>query len=176
MKNKKYSWLLIPAFIAIFFYFSSHATKSTLVIRQTKPIISTQTSTSSSTNTMKITNIEPFNSGQYCKDTSCMELGARNIKVLLKGPVVVKGVFSYVNSEIGFEGFCMKEFDRVFLGTLPYELSNQEVRMFCFRNGVFTEKKLGKERRMVSVTIDNFEFNSYPAEVMNWADLVDVKF
>lgn len=177
MKRKKWLWLMIVVPIgASFFYYYNHTSTPSAVTPQIKQRIPTQTSTASSTNTMKITSVEPFKFGESCKDITCPELGARNSKIFLKGPVVVTGTYSYINSAIGFAGFCMEEFDRGFLGSLPYDLSNQHIRMFCFRNATFADNKLGKERKTVSVTIDNFELNSYPSEVMNWADLVDVKF
>lgn len=176
MKNKKLLWFLLPIFIAGLFYFIAHTFNSPLVTRQIQQNTFTQINTSSSTNTMKIVSVEPYNTGQYCNAPSCTELGANNVKILLKGPVVVTGTYSYINSESGFSGYCMEGFDRGFLGTLPFELSNQEVKIFCFVNKTFAEEKLGKEKKTVTVVIDNFEFISYPSEVMHGADLVEVKF
>ncbi len=126
--------------------------------------------------TMRIVSVQPFNSGQYSTDPSLTQIGPNNIKILFKGPVTIMGNYFFEANESGFVGYCMKDFDISFLGVLPYGISPEEVQVFCFRNADIVEKKLGKQSKEIAVTIDNFELKSYPAEVMNWADFVDVKF
>lgn len=126
--------------------------------------------------TMRVVTSVPFNMGQYSRDPSLMKIGQDNIKVSLKGPVEVTGNYFFEATESGFSGYCMKDFDVSFLGTLPYSISPEKVKIFCFRNEDAANQKLGKDSKKITVTIDNFELNSYSAEVMNWADLIDVKF
>ena len=126
------------------------------------------------TNEMKIISTQPFNSGQYSADTSLTKIGHNNVKILLKGRAIITGTYTYERNESGFSGYCMSNFNSNFLGKLPYDISNEEVKIFCFRNESFAYEKLGTSTKKITITIDNFEFNSYPAEVMNWADLVDI--
>ena len=127
-------------------------------------------------NEMKIISIQPFNSGQYSKEPSLMETGPQNVKILLKGPVTVTGTYFEENNESGFSGYCMNNFNSEFLGKLPYDISNTKVKIFCFRNADFAHERLGTSTKKITVLIDNFEINFYPSEVVDWADLVDVKF
>lgn len=126
-------------------------------------------------NEMKVANIQPFNSGQYSNDSSLKEVGVDNIKILLKGQVTVTGKYTYESNGLGFSGYCMSDFNNGFLGKLPYGISNENIKIFCFRNEDFAYEKLGTSTKQITVIIDNFEFNSYPSEVMNWADLINVK-
>lgn len=126
-------------------------------------------------NEMKVTNVLPFNSGQYSNDSSLKEIGADNIKILLKRQVTVTGKYTYESNGLGFSGYCMSDFDNGFLGKLPYGISNENIKIFCFRNEDFAYEKLGTSTKQITIIIDNFEFNSYPSEVMNWADLINLK-
>lgn len=178
MKNKKYLMPLVLLLVIIsIFYLRDYLNKSVPNNGLKQQNLQTfQPDNASSTNKMEVIHAEPFNSGQYSKVPSLTEIGPNNVKILLRGPVVVTGEYSFINSEIGFSGYCMKDFNQEFLGTLPYGLSNKDIKIFCFKNGNLADSKLGRDTKRVSVIINNFELNSYPAEVMNWADLVEVKF
>jgi hypothetical protein len=155
MKNKMWAWVVVVILlIAVGIWYYQNDTHKT----------------------MRVMSAQPFNSGQYSSDSSLKEMGSDNIKVLFKGPATLTGNFFFEASESGFAGYCMKDFDISFLGTLPYEISPEKIKVFCFRNTEEVDQKLGKEAKKITVTIDNFELNSYPAEVMNWADFVDVRF
>jgi hypothetical protein len=126
--------------------------------------------------TMKVVSVQPFSSGQDSTDPSLKEIDKNNIKVVFKGPAQVTGNYFFEAGESGFAGYCMKDFNISFLGTLPYGIPSEKAAVFCFRNEDIANQKLGKEAKKITATIDNFELNSYPTEVMNWADLLDVKF
>ncbi len=127
---------------------------------------------------MTVVNAAPFNTGQYSSDPKMMKIGPENARITLRGPIEITGVYSAVHSEIGFDGYCMLVSDAASLTrlpALPVRGGSPAVRpYFCFRNADFTRQKLGEESRTVTVEIDNYELNSYPAEVVDWADLVDV--
>lgn len=125
---------------------------------------------------MIVTEVSPFNSGQYSTHPEMMKFGPQNAKVILRGPIVVTGTYGLVDSAIGFSGYCMSKFDSVSLTQLPYlpVKDSKPSIIFCFRNGKFAQQKLGEAERTISVKIDNYELNSYPSEVMDYADLVEV--
>jgi hypothetical protein len=127
---------------------------------------------------MTVVSAKPFNSGQYSADPKMMKMGPRNIQIILKGPIEVTGTYEAVHSGIGFDGYCMSDFDAVSLSrmpSLPVRGGPADTRSrFCFRNGDFAKQILGEESRRITVTIDHYELNSYPAEVVDWADVVDI--
>lgn len=122
---------------------------------------------------MTVVSVTPFNTGQYSSDPKMMQLGPQNIQVNLKGHIEVTGAYSAVHSGIGFDGYCMWVSDTTSLSRLPV-LSDGVRSHFCFRNGETAQQKLGEKSRTITVTIDNYQLNSYPSEVVDWADLVDV--
>lgn len=103
-----------------------------------------------------------------------MQLGPQNIQADLKGSIEVTGVYSAVHSGIGFDGYCMSVSDTASLSRLPALPNGSSRPYFCFRNGEIVKQKLGEESRTITVTIDNYQLNSYPSEVMDWADLISV--
>ena len=130
---------------------------------------------------MKVVSVAPFNSGQYSTDPKMTKIGPQNIKILLKGPIEITGTYSTQQPGMGgSSGPCISVSDATSLARLPVmpvRGGPPDIRayFFCFRNnGESVEQQLGKESRTVTVEIDNFELNSYPAEVMSWADLVGV--
>ncbi len=127
---------------------------------------------------MTVVSVKPFNTGQYSPDPKMMSLGSQNIQANLKGPIEVTGVYSAVHSGIGFDGYCMSVSDAASLArlpALPVSGGAPAVRpYFCFRNVEVAQQKLGEESRTVTVTIDNYQLNSYPSEVVDWADLISV--
>lgn len=125
---------------------------------------------------MTVISAEPFNSGQYSTDPASTVMGPRNIKVVLRGPIEVTGTSALVHSPIGFDGDCMSEFDSESLSRLPTLPGEPPppYRIFCFRDAASVEKILGTETRRVTVLIDTYELNSYPAEVMDYADLAGI--
>lgn len=128
---------------------------------------------------MTVVSVAPFNTGQYSTDPKMMQLGPQNAKVILRGPIEIMGTYSAINDPIGFNGYCMSVSDTASLARLPV-LPVNGVRpdvssyFFCFRNGETARQQLGEESRTITATIDNFELNAYPAEVMTWADLINV--
>jgi hypothetical protein len=122
---------------------------------------------------MTVVNVAPFNTGQYSSDPKMMQLGPQNIQANLKGPIEVTGAYSAVHSGIGFDGYCMSVSDVASLSRLPV-LSSGVRSYFCFRNGATAQQKLGEKSRTITVIIDNYQLNSYPSEVVDWADLVSV--
>ncbi|MEK7128791.1 MAG: hypothetical protein AAB858_00370 [Patescibacteria group bacterium] len=127
---------------------------------------------------MKVVSVAPFNSGQYSTDPKMMKIGPRNIRITLQGPIEITGAYSAAHSEIGFDGYCMFVSDAASLArlpALPVRGGPPDIRSyFCFRNAETARQKLGEESRTVTVEIDNYELKSYPAEVVDWADLVEV--
>lgn len=127
---------------------------------------------------MTVVSVTPFNTGQYSTDPKWMRLAPNNVQITLKGPIEVTGTYMVVHSEIGFDGYCMSISDVLSLSrmpTLPVRGGPADVRSyFCFRNSDTVQKALGEKSRTVTVTIDNYQLNAYPAEVMDWADLVNV--
>ncbi|MEK7568247.1 MAG: hypothetical protein AAB498_01290 [Patescibacteria group bacterium] len=127
---------------------------------------------------MKVVSVAPFNSGQYSTDPKMMKIGPRNIRITLQGPIEITGAYSAVHSEIGFDGYCMLVSDVVSLArlpVLPVRGGPPDIRSyFCFRNAGRARQKLGEESRTVTVKIDNYELRAYPAEVVDWVDLVEV--
>jgi hypothetical protein len=125
---------------------------------------------------MKVVRVAPFNSGQYSSDPKMTKIGPENIRIILHGPIEVTGTYKAVHSEIGFDAYCMSVSDHDSLSRLPplpVRAGAPNMRgYFCFRNTDFVQKKLGEETRTVTVTIDNYELNSYPSEVVDYADLV----
>lgn len=122
---------------------------------------------------MTVVSVAPFNTGQYSSDPKMMQLGLQNARITLRGPIEVTGAYSAVHSGIGFDGYCMSVSDAASLSRLPV-LSTGVRSYFCFRNSETARQKLGEKSRTITVKIDNFELNSYPAEVMDWADLISV--
>ncbi|MEX2405468.1 MAG: hypothetical protein WD579_02585 [Candidatus Paceibacterota bacterium] len=128
---------------------------------------------------MTVVSVAPFNHGQYSTDPKMVKIGPQNAKIILKGPIEITGTYSAVHSGIGFDGYCMSVTDVASLARLPVvpvrgtqpSISSYS---FCFRNGEVVRQQLGEENRTITAEIDNFELNSYPAEVMSWADLVEV--
>lgn len=120
---------------------------------------------------MTLSEYGPYNS-------SYSEMSPSNIKMLLKGPVEITGVYEYYESEIGFEGYCMKEFSPETKLVLPYvPVTGEEekaVWMFCFRNEAEVSAELGKTKQTVTLLIDNYELNAYPSEIIDRADFVGV--
>lgn len=119
---------------------------------------------------MTIVSIEPFNS-RYSA------MSPENVKIIFKGPIVITGTYGFVSSPIGFDGYCMENFDTDSLTRLPYlPVDNFKFKpgRFCFRNALLADSMLGKAERVVTVKINNYELNSYPSEVVNWADLLEV--
>lgn len=127
---------------------------------------------------MTVVSVKPFNTGQYSSDPKMMLLGPQNIQTDLKGPIEVTGVYSVVHSGIGFDGYCMSVSDAKSLArlpALPVSGGAPAVRPhFCFRNEETVRQKLGETSRIATVTIDNYQLNSYPSEVVDWADLISV--
>lgn len=125
---------------------------------------------------MTVVSVSPFNSGQYSSDPEVMKIGPHNVKLKLQGQIEVTGTYGYINSEMGFSGYCMSKFDTAALSLLPHlsEGNKESQIFFCFRNEDFVKNKLGEKERIVRVKIDNYELNSYPAEVTDWADLIEV--
>lgn len=128
---------------------------------------------------MTVVRVAPFNTGQYSRDPKMIQIGPRNIQITLQGPVEVIGAYSAVHSAIGFDGYCMSVSDVASLACLPVLpvggiRPNITSYSFCFRNGEDARRQLGEESRTITVKIDNFELNAYPAEVMTWADLASV--
>jgi hypothetical protein len=117
---------------------------------------------------MTVVSVEPFNS-------KFSNVSPNNAKIKLSGPITITGVYHFFVSEIGFSGYCMSDFDEESLARLPSLSLTDKIEFFCFRNEDFAKTKLGKnQEKKVTVKIDNFEINRYPAEVVDWADLVDV--
>ena len=126
---------------------------------------------------MTVISVAPFNTGQYSQDPSLMTLGSTNAHVVLKGPIEITGMYSgYFSSPIGFDGYCMNSFDAASLSKLPTLPGNPEApqRSFCFSNTDYVKKELGEKASRVTILIDNYELNSYPAEVIDNAQLVSV--
>lgn len=128
---------------------------------------------------MTVVSVAPYNTGQHSTDPKMMKIGPRNIKITLKGPIEITGAYSHAHSAIGFDGYCMSITDPASLARLPVVpvngvRPNVSSSVFCFRNEAAARQQLGEESRTVTVEIDNFELNAYPAEVMDWADLIDV--
>ena len=127
---------------------------------------------------MTVVSVKPFNTGQYSPDPKMMQLGPQNIQANLKGPIEVTGAYSAVHSGIGFDGYCMSVSDAASLARLPaLPVSGGAPAprpYFCFRNSEAAQEKLGEQSRTVTVTIDNYQLNSYPSEVVDWADLISV--
>lgn len=125
---------------------------------------------------MTVVSAAPFNTGQYSTDPKMMQIGPRNIQITLQGPIEVTGAYSAVHSAIGFDGYCMSVSDVASLSRMPVfpvRGGPPDIRSyFCFRNSEMAQKILGEKSRTVTVTIDNYQLNSYPAEVIDWADLV----
>ncbi|MEY2641066.1 MAG: hypothetical protein RL150_459 [Candidatus Parcubacteria bacterium] len=105
---------------------------------------------------------------------------SQNVRIFLKGPIQVTGTYGYVQTEEGFHGYCMSDFTNDSLALLPYlPLIQKEVvprSWFCFRNEdeSVVVNALGKEERIITVLIDNYELISYPTTVVDRADLVEV--
>lgn len=127
---------------------------------------------------MTVVSVKSFNTGQYSSDPKMMQLGPQNIQANLKGPIEVTGAYSAVHDGIGFDGYCMSVSDVASLArlpALPVSSGSPAFRSyFCFRDGETVKQKLGEASRTITVTIDNYQLNSYPAEVMDWADLISV--
>ena len=128
---------------------------------------------------MTVVSVELFNTGQYSTDPRSMIIGPRNVQITLKGPIEVTGAYSAVHSGIGFDGYCMSSISDVAslsrMPVFPVRGGPPDIRSyFCFHNGETAQQKLGEESRTITVTIDNYQLNSYPAEVVDWADLIDV--
>lgn len=118
---------------------------------------------------MTVKSVEPFNS-------EFSNLSQNNIKLKLSGPITITGMYYFVLSESGFSGYCMSDFDEESLAKLPSSSLISKSNFFCFRNEDFSKTKLGRNQEKIKVTvkIDNFEINRYPAEVVDRVDLVDV--
>lgn len=125
---------------------------------------------------MKIGGMTLAEYGPYNPDYS--EINSNNVKMLLKGPLEVTGTFEYVVHEIGFEGYCMNDFSEESIARLPYvpasDGSSEPRTWFCFRNEDEVFKKLGKDQKVVTVLIDNYELKAFPSEVIDRADLISV--
>ena len=123
--------------------------------------------------------INPFNTGQYTSAPSLMTLTPDNAKINLNGVITVTGMYHYLETEEGFNGYCMFGFDKNSYLQLPF-LSTDDIKsfpiVFCFRNEDFVKKELGDNQEPIKVTvkINNFEINRYPAEVIDRADLIEV--
>lgn len=122
---------------------------------------------------MTVVSVKPFNTGQYSPDPKMMQLGPQNIQANLKGAIEVTGAYSAVHSGIGFDGYCMSVSDAASLSRLPV-LPAGVRSYFCFRNGETAQQKLGEKSRTITVMVENYQLNSYPAEVVDWADLISV--
>lgn len=128
---------------------------------------------------MTVVSVKPFNTGQYSTDPRSMIIGPRNVQITLKGPIEVMGAYSAVHSGIGFDGYCMSSISDVAslsrMPVFPVRGGPPDIRSyFCFRNSEMAQKILGEKSRTITVAIDNYQLNSYPAEVVDWADLIDV--
>lgn len=123
---------------------------------------------------MTVVSVKPFNTGQYSPDPKMMQLGPQNIQANLKDPIEVTGAYSAVHSGIGFDGYCMSVSDTASLARLPALPGGPSRPYFCFHNSETAKQKLGETSRTVTVTIDNYQLNSYPSEVVDWADLISV--
>jgi hypothetical protein len=125
---------------------------------------------------MTVVSVAPFNSGQYSDDPESMKIGPENVKLVLVGPIEVTGTYEVVHSEIGFDGYCMTNFDAPSLSRLPsLPGGNALSGFFCFRNEKKVIAELGEDAKTVTVEIDNYELNRYPSEVVDWTNLVNVQ-
>ena len=124
---------------------------------------------------MTVVSVAPFNTGQYSQVAEFTRLSPENVTVLLSGPIKVQGTYQYVDLEIGFQGYCMFDFDAASLALLPALPGSTPTPRFCFRNATIAERELGKTKRPVTVLIDHYELNAYPTEVTDFADLIEVE-
>ena len=124
---------------------------------------------------MTVVHVEPFNTGQYSQSQASTELGPENVRLLLTGPISITGTYSFVDSAIGFTGYCMTNFDAVSLSRLPTlpGTAPAPLRSLCFRNVDFVKQKLGTQNRRITAVVDNYELNAYPSEMVDYADLIE---
>lgn len=122
---------------------------------------------------MTVVSVAPFNTGQFSSAPDLMQLGPENISIVLKGPIEITGEAGPVHSAIGFDGYCMSVTDPISLSRMP-RLDGTARTNFCFRHPEVVEQMLGHESKTVTVKIDNYELESYPSEVLDWADLVSL--
>lgn len=120
---------------------------------------------------MTVVSVAPFNTGQFSTAPDMMQIGPENISIVLRGPIEITGEVGPVHSAIGFDGYCMSVTDPASLARMP-TLAGIPRSGFCFRHPEAVEKILGDKIQTVVVKIDTYEVESYPSEVLDWADLV----
>ncbi len=131
---------------------------------------------------MVVVELTPFYVTEYSDDIAIREIKPNDIKVRLQNPILVTGEYEHISDAIGFDGYCMSQFDDTTLARLPYvsvyypmvEVYGEPSGRFCFRNQEFAVSELGEVKKIVTVVIDNYELNSYPTETVDWVDLIRV--
>lgn len=124
---------------------------------------------------MTVVSVEPFNTGQLTDSPEFMKLALNNMRLLLSGPIEVTGTYTHVLiDEYQFSEYCMSDFDAASLSRLPRPSLNMDEPYLCFRNRDLAKSSLGEESRVVTVKIDNYELISYPSEVTDSFDLIEV--
>lgn len=120
--------------------------------------------------------LEQISDNPHLSNPETLPFGPKNVKLLLQGPIEVTGTYRAVHSGIGFDGYCMSDFDVVSLARLP-SLPGETTPsswQFCFRNEQAVRGELGETAHVVTVKIDNYVLSRYPSEVIDWADLIEV--
>ena len=167
-KNMKITSIVIALILitfGVFYYLNT-------VGKQSRPYVAVGDKLGS----MTVVSAAPLNP-EYPKGRMGVEVTPDNAHIVLKGPIEVTGKYTgHYESAMGYDGYCMSDFDAESLTRLPTLPNAAPVPYpwFCFSNSEVARRQLGEKEAQVTIIIDNYDLKSYPSEVIDTADFVSV--
>jgi len=104
----------------------------------------------------------------------------QNLKVTLSGSIIVGGTYDPggMNPDVPWWDdrtgiFELDDNSISLLPNLPKPWSRGPGNGVCFNNFEFARKKLGLEKKDITLKLDNFVLNYYPSDVFDGADFIE---
>jgi hypothetical protein len=121
---------------------------------------------------LQVTSVAPF-------DAAYSKIAADNAYVNFSGKATVSGTFhNYYSQEVGFfyDQVCF-DVDESSRQKLPQISGDERTPWFCFSNNDFARKQFSPDGSAgnATIVIDKYNLVSYPSEVWNSAELIEVK-
>lgn len=148
----------------------SHADPSANVINQGIKLLPNQFTLTTKIGTkvgqMQLTFLKQF--------TSKEPLSEENFAAAFTGKVTLTADYEYWDEDAAFlpNNYCFENFDQASLDKLPIfiKTSTEDIR-FCTDQNAYLIKNLGKKSGRATFEITSFNFNYYPIEITNYADI-----
>ncbi len=120
---------------------------------------------------MTINSVEPFSTRE-----DLLPINTFNAIVEFSGEAELTGTYHHYPAGTfigGGELTCFDQLDETSISKLP-RIDGKTLTWFCFRNLDLANDSFDAETGETTIIIDNFQINSFPSEVWNLADLLEV--